>query len=189
MSVPTSSLLLTVAIELVIVLAVVRRSLRMSQGVPYSGARLVILPVLLLVLWAVTELESVLLTPWAVPYLIAADAALVVVSSVLFAGTARRLASVYRGPAGVLSYRIGFSVTVVFLVIFLARLVLAAVLFPASLSFAAPSGYAAPDQQIVLAVIDAMFSVSIGLLLGRAIGVYRKVQDVGSPEPPAAPPA
>ena len=63
----TSAELTAILIQVVIVLVIIRRSYAMTQGVPYSGARLAVLPVLLLILWGVSELESVLLTPWALP--------------------------------------------------------------------------------------------------------------------------
>jgi hypothetical protein len=170
----SSALILPIVIEVVMVLVILRRSYRMSRGVPYSGSRLVALPVLLLVLWGFTELESLPLTPWALPYLIALDAAILVVTSLLFARVAERFTQVYRDLSGRRTYRIGFSIAALFVGAFVARLALAVAFFPASLSFGAgPSGFPPPSQQVVLASIDAVFSLSVALLVGRSLGVHR----------------
>jgi len=161
----------------VIALLVIRRSYAMTQGVPYSAPRLVVLPALILVLWGVSELESVLLTPWALPYLIALDFAILVVTTFAFTGIAERMTRVDSGPAGSWSYQIGFSLAALFVGAFVIRLSVAVALFPSSLEFGSPPGGFPPiQQQAVLGIIDALFSVSVGLLVGRSLGISRKVR-------------
>ena len=170
----TSAAITPIALELLIVLLVVRRSYWMAKGVRFTLGRLVVLPALLLVLWAFTALESVLLTPWALPYLIALDTAVVVVTTLLFAGVAERATELYRGPSGEWYYRIGFAIAALFLVVYLVRLALTLLLFPQALDIGVtPPGYPPESQQVVLAVIDALFSMSVGLLIARSIGIYR----------------
>jgi len=162
-------------IQLLIVLIVARRSYFMAQGVPYSGARLAVLPALILVLWTVVELESTLLTPWALPYLIALDVSIVVVTALVFTPVAERMTQVTRDPSGGGSYRIGFALAALFVGAFIVRLAVAVALFPSSLEFGTPpGGYPPVQQQLVLAVIDAIFSLSAGLVLARSIGIRRK---------------
>ncbi len=169
------AIVLAVVIELAIALVIVRRSYLMSQGVSYSVARLVIAPVLLVFLWVLSELESLLLTPWALPYLIALDVVILVLASLQFARVAERVTRVFEAGPGEWRYQIGFSITVVFLVAFLVRLGLAVALFPDSLLFGSPpGGFPASEQQAVVATIDAIFSLSVGLLIGRAFGIHRK---------------
>lgn len=171
----SSSELTAILIQAVIVLLIARRSYAMSQGVPFSRVRLLLLPILILVLWGVSELESIFLTPWAVPYLIVVDVAILAGTSVGFAPVAERMTSVGRDAAGNWTYRISFTLAALFLLAFVARLALAVALFPSSLQFGAPpSGFPAAAQQSVLAVIDAIFSLSAGLLVGRSLGVLRK---------------
>ena len=80
-----------------------------------------------------------------------------------------------RGTGGGGSYRIGFSVTAVFIVAFIVRLVVAAALFPGALEFGSPTGgYPSMAQQVVLGVVDALFSLSAGLLSGRSVGIRRR---------------
>lgn len=172
----SSGELTAIAIQGVIVLIVIRRSYSMAKGVPYSGLRLVALPVLIMILWAVSELESIFLTPWALPYLIALDLAILIGTSLAFAGLAERMTEVYRGPSGIWSYRIGFSIAAIFIGAFVIRLGAAVVLFPNALVFGTPSGGFPPvPQQLVLAFVDALFSVSAGLIIGRSAGIRRRL--------------
>lgn len=173
----TSAELTAILIQVVIALLVIRRSYTMTQGVPYSAPRLVVLPALILILWGVSELESVLLTPWALPYLIALDFAILVVTTFAFTGIAERMTRVNPGPPGSWSYQIGFSLAALFVGAFVIRLSVAVALFPSSLEFGSPPGGFPPiPQQAVLGIIDALFSVSVGLLVGRSLGISRKVR-------------
>jgi hypothetical protein len=173
----TSPELTAILIQLVIVLLIVRRSYAMTRGVPYSGFRLSFVAGLILFLWAVTELESTFLTPWAVPYLIALDIAILIGTSLAFTPVAERMTEAYRAPSGRWSYRIGFSLAALFVGAFVIRLSVAILLFPSSLAFGSPSGGFPPiQQQIVLGVVDALFSLSAGLLVARSIGIHRKWQ-------------
>src|SRR5690348_12505594 len=135
MAAPASGLIITVAIQLLFVLIVVRRSYQMSKGVSYSTLRVMAVPVLLLLLWALSEYESTVLAPWAIPYLIALDAGIVAAAAWWFAPIAQRATQFFQGESGDWRFRIDFSVTAVFLVAYLVRLAIADVLFPASLSF------------------------------------------------------
>jgi len=174
----TSAELTAILIQVVIALLVIRRSYAMTQGVPYSALRLVVLPALILVLWGVSEVESILLTPWALPYLIALDSAVLAVTTFAFAGVAERMTKVNPGPHGSWSYQIGFSLAALFVGAFVIRLSVAVALFPSALEFGSPPGGFPPvQQQVVLGIIDALFSVSVGLLLGRSLGISRKVRE------------
>lgn len=171
----TSGELTAIMISAIVALVVARRSYSLTRGVPYSAARLIALPALVLVLWGASEAESVLLTPWALPYLLVLDVAILVLATLTFTRVAERRTEVYRDAAGGWMYRIGFSLAGLFLGVYVVRLALAIVLFPSSLEFGAPpGGYPPQPQQVVLGVIDALFSLSVGLLLGRSLGSARK---------------
>ncbi|HKS59914.1 MAG TPA: hypothetical protein VJS68_03960 [Thermoplasmata archaeon] len=178
-----------IIIQVVIVLVVIRRSYRMTVGVPYSGLRLLFLPALILILWVLDELESLFLTPWAVPYLVALDLLILVATALTFTNLAARMTHVYRDPSGRWSFRIGFSLAGLFIAAFAIRLALAVVLFPSALVFGAPTGGFPPaEQQAVLGVIDGIFSLSAGLIVGRSLGIHRKRQ-AAETNPPAALPS
>lgn len=147
----------------------------MTKGIVYSEFRNLVVPVVLLILWAASELQSTLLTPWAVPYLIVLDLVILVGTAYFFTGIAERRTEV-KVLNGSANFRIGFGMVALFLGAFVVRLALAALLFPNSLAFGSPPGGFPPtDQQTILAAIDVIFSFSVGLLVGRAIGIRRKV--------------
>jgi hypothetical protein len=184
----TSAEATAIFIQIVIALVIVRRAYAMSQGVSYSVARLALAPALILFLWLVSELGSLLLIPWALPYLIVADTAILVVAAIGFARVAEAATEVTRNASGDWSYRIGFATALLYLVVFLARLAVAIALFPSVLELGAPpSGYPPFGQQVVLADIDAALSVSAGLLIGRSIGVVRKLRSVRDGPIPSTP--
>jgi hypothetical protein len=148
--------------------------------VPYSGARLALLPGIIVVLWAAGELQATLLSPWALPYFIPLNAAVLLGTSIAFAPVAERMTHVTRDASGGGSYRIGFSITALFAAAFVVRLVAAVLLFPGALVYGAPpGGYPPVAQQMELEIIDALFSFSVGLLVGRAIGVARRWSGAG----------
>jgi hypothetical protein len=182
----TSAELTAIFIQVVIALLVIRRSYAMTQGVPYSAPRLLTLPALILILWGVSELESVLLTPWAFPYLIALDLGLLVATAFAFTGIAERMTQVNPGALGGWSYQIGFSLAALFVGAFVVRLSVAVALFPSALEFGSPPGGFPPiQQQVVLGFIDALLSVSVGLLLGRSLGIARKIRAARASSPHA----
>jgi hypothetical protein len=184
----TSGELTAIFIQVIIALVIVRRSYAISRGVPFSAARVAILPVLIVVLWGASELASILLTPWAVPYLLALDVVLLLAAAVGFARVAERRTVVWRNQSGGWDYRLPFAVTLLYVALFLLRIVVAAVFFPSSLVLGAPTGgYLPTSQQLLLAIVDALFSVSAGLLLGRSWGSYRKVAEFRSSAGPSPP--
>jgi hypothetical protein len=151
----------------------------MSQGVPFSVRRLAVAPGLILILWTLSELESILLTPWAVPYLVTVDVTIVIVATLAFSRITEGMTEVKQGASGEWSFRIGISIAMLYLGVFLVRLTLTVILFPSSLEFGStPGGFPPLPQQIALGVIDAIYSVSTGLLLGRSMGIARKVRTV-----------
>ncbi|HEV2317761.1 MAG TPA: hypothetical protein VGV89_09360 [Thermoplasmata archaeon] len=171
----SSSEATALAIEALIVLVIARRSYSLTQGVPYSPVRLAASSVLILFIWTVSELEAFALTPWAFPYLIGIDVAILVAASLASIPVAARHTEVTRTAGGGGTVRIGFAFAAIFLVLFVARIAIEAALFPGALSFGPPpSGYPPVDQQAVVAIVDALFSLSAGLLVGRSLGIRQR---------------
>src|SRR5208282_4356757 len=120
---------------------------------------------------------------------VALDVGILIATAWAVSPVAERMTQVTRDPSGALSYRIGFSLAALFVGAFVLRLAIAVILFPSSLEFGAPQGGFPPiGQQWVLAVIDAMFSFSAGLILARSIGIRRKLHaaKAGPPSDAAA---
>lgn len=173
----TSVELTAILVQVIIALLIVRRSYAMTQGVPYSTVRLVVFPGLVLVLWAFDELGSILLTPLALPILIALDSVVLVVTAIGITSVAERMTRVSVEPPGTPSYQISFSLAALFVATFAVRIAVGIALFPTALEFGSPAGGYPPfAQQFALALIDALFSASVGLLVGRSVGIYRKVR-------------
>ena len=169
----TSAELTTVVVDLLIALFIARRSYNMTVGVAFSTARFAATLVLIFLVWALNEAESLLLIPWALPSLVALDTGILVASGLLLAGVAQRMTTVTQAPSGRWMIRVHFGLATGFLVLFVVRLVIAVALFPSSLEFGSVAGYPPESQQLVLAVIDALFSLSVGLLVARTLGAFR----------------
>lgn len=177
--------LTAIVIELLIVAVIARRSYALSQGVAYSPVRLALSPIVVLALWAFTELEAVVLIPWALPYLLGADTGIVLATTLGMVPYAAKHTTVSSDPTGARTVRLGPTLAVLFFVVFLARILVALALFPSSLGVGgAPSAALPGAQQLLLAVIDGMLSVSVGLLLARSLGIARKVREAGRTERP-----
>jgi hypothetical protein len=134
----TSAAIVPIIVQLAIALIVLRQPCLMAQGVPYSLPCLILLPGLLPVLWGLTELESTLFTPWALPFLLGSDTAILIVTAAMFAWVAQRVTETYRGPGGEWNYRIGFGIPAVFPGAFILRITLAAILLPVPSILASP---------------------------------------------------
>jgi hypothetical protein len=184
----SSAVATAVLIQLIVILIIARRSYAMTRGVPYSTFRIALLPGVLLALWVVYELESLLLIPWAFPYLNALDLAILVATAFAFAPVAERMTVVNRDGRGGGTIRIGISLAALYLGAFVIRVAVAVALFPNSLVFGSqPGGFPPLAQQIVLAVIDALFSFSAGLALARSVGMRRKWVKAGTASPSGSP--
>ncbi|MCI4349100.1 MAG: hypothetical protein L3J93_02630 [Thermoplasmata archaeon] len=175
----SSTEFVAVFVQVLIVLVILRRSIAMTRGVPYSTVRLVVLPVLILLIWVVDELESFYLSPFALPYLVGLDLAILVGTSLAFVSIAERMTEVARDPSGGWTFRIGFSLAALFVGLFVVRLLLAILLVPSALEFGKPAGGSpSVGQQALLVLIDGLFSMSAGLLIARSSGIRRKWRSV-----------
>jgi hypothetical protein len=184
----SSAVATAVLIEVIVILIIARRSYAMTQGVAYSTLRIAVLPGLLLAIWVLYELESLLLIPWAFPYLNALDLAILVATAFAFAPVAERMTVVNRDASGHGTIRIGITLAALYLGAFVIRVAVAVVLFPNSLVFGSqPGGFPPLPQQVVLAVIDGLFSFSAGLAVARSVGMRRKWVEAGKASRPVAP--
>lgn len=151
---------------------VVVRSVRMARGAPVSEARLIGYGVFYVFLVGSVLLFSGTVLP---VYSYALDGvALALAFAAATPYVARRVELTQR-PDGRWVYRLGWALPVVFLALFLARFAVdLLVLGPTAL--AGPPGAAvasvSPLTVDTLVLVDALFSASAGLLLGRNVAVY-----------------
>ena len=176
----------TAAIVLVIVVFIVgRRVVAMVRGTPISPARLFGATALFTALFAVFVAEEFLLLPWFVPV---ADVGVAVVVAAAASPLVRRRVEVYRDAAGTWHYRLGYAIPVVYLALFGVRLLVDVLVLGVD-PFAGPPAPVplAPLQVLLLSVVDALFAVSMGLLLGRTFGVYSAYRAAVRRDPAARP--
>lgn len=194
---PTSAFYTELFLIVIIVLILARRTYAMIQGTAYSAARLFGFAgfyILLYVVLAYGTLASALGFWGSTTYLlVAAYVAVPVVAGLVAAPHVERIVHFEQRADGQWYYKLGMVVPVAYLVLFVIRIgAEIAVLGPNAfyLTFPPPP---APSvgALVVLLAVDLLFGVSLGLLLGRGVGVYRAYQKLpkakSTPPPPSAP--
>jgi hypothetical protein len=169
-----SALETAIGIEAILVLWIGVRSYRSYQGRRYSGGRVLIFPVLILLLYLLTEFETISTVPWAFPVWTAIDFVVLVAAALGTIPIASRLVQVTRRSDGEWYYQYGIELIAFYLGLWVVRFGLAIYYDPASIEFVAPTG--APlsaTASDVLVLIQGLFAVSSGLVIGRGVGTYR----------------
>jgi hypothetical protein len=166
-------------------LFILRRAYRLTQGVPLSTPRLVVLPVLYVLLY-VGELASVSFVGVSssiapLTYLsLGVDAALLGTGVWLAYGYTLRHVQLYRAPGETYwSYRMNALLPVAYVVLFFARVgIETAILgespfeFPTAASLAGLSTF----SLLLFAVVDALWGLSTGFLVGRSAAAWHEWQ-------------
>jgi hypothetical protein len=179
-------------------LIILRRSYRMVQGAPISSVRLVAFPVVYVLLY-VGELAVIGVgaagTSVAVAFYAAfgADAALVVGGVLVSYRYTLRHVQIYQAPGSAAwSYRLNALLPVIYVALFFVRTGIETVLLNES-PFAFPTAaslVALPTVSLyLLFVVDALWGLSTGFLIGRSLGVYHEWQEKLRSSTPAAGPA
>lgn len=158
----------------------------MVHGTAYSWARLIVFAGFYVLLFgafgAVTIYTAV--GTWGTygGALVAPYAGVVATAAILSAPYVRRIVRFERRADGRWYYRLPWIVPVLTLGLFVARFVAEFAVFglAATTSFVLPTSVPS-DVLLVLVGIDLTFGISVGLLIGRAIGVYRAFGDLPSP--------
>jgi hypothetical protein len=177
-------------------LIVLRRAYMMTNGVPASAGRLLVLPgfyVLVFVGLMTAILYGAIGSSVAdqVYAAFGADMALVVAGTFVAYGYTLRHVHLYKSPGAVdWSYRLNALLPVVYVVLFFVRTGLEAVILGLS-PFDVPSATqlagVSPWTLYVLFAVDAMWGLSTGFLVGRSAAVYnawqRKLSEGSSPVP------
>jgi len=176
----------------IIVLFLARRTYSMIQGARYSATRIFVIAgfyVVLFVGLAYTTLY-VATSTWGpdAAALVAAYVAVPVVAAILAAPYIQRIVRFEERSPGNWYYRLPWHVPALALGLFVVRYVIEFVVFGLAFltSFALPTTLPT-DLLLLLVTVDLLFGASLGLLAGRAIGVYRAFGAL--PHPPIAPPA
>lgn len=170
-----SAIEIAIAFEALLIIWIGARSYRSYQGRRYSSGRVLIFPVLIVLLFLVTEAETISAVPWAFPTWTAVDGTVLVAASLATLPMAGRLVRVTRREDGDWYYQYGIELIGVYLGLWVLRLGLTLYFDPASIEVevgAAPVALSA-TAAAVLVLIQGLFAVSSGLVIGRGIGTYR----------------
>ena len=178
----------TIGLEVLLVLWIGARSYRSYQGRVYSPGRVLIFPVLILLVFSLTEVETVAAVPWSFPLWVVADLVIVVGAAMVTLPIAPRLVRVSRRDDGQWYYQFGIELIAFYLGLWIVRLGLAAYYDPASLEFAVPTGPPlSATASDVLLLIQGLFAISSGLVIGRGVVTYRLCEQARKGSTPSTP--
>jgi hypothetical protein len=174
---------------------ILRRAYLLTHGARVNVARILFLPALYIVVYA-AELAAIgygavgssVANPVYISF--ALDGALLAVGVFLSYGYTLRHVELYRAPGETAWwYRMNPLLPVVYVVLFFARTAIEAVVLNLS-PFAFPSAAAlaavSPLALYSLFVVDALWGLSTGFLLGRSVAVYHAWQEKLAVPPAAA---
>jgi hypothetical protein len=169
-----STLEIAVGFEALLIVWIGFRSYSSYRGRAYSAARVLVFPVLILLLFLLTEFETISTVPWAFPVWTGVDLAVLVAAALATLPLAPRLVQVERRDDGGWYYRYGIELIAFYLALWVVRLGLAIYFDPASIEFVPPTG--APlsaTASDVLVLIEGLFAISSGLVIGRGVATYQ----------------
>ena len=185
----------TIVIVAILLLLVARRTYASISGAAYSPARLfafVGFAALFFALFAGSTIYAALGTWGSVAWLLLAPYLLVpaVVVGVTIPHV-RAAVRFERRDNGQTYFRLPWLVPVLYLVLFTSRLAIEIVLFGLSSLFSPSFPSSLPTGTLLVTIaFDLLYAVSVGLLLGRGVGVRQAFERSAAPAtpPPANPP-
>jgi hypothetical protein len=191
---PSGSLVPALIFVGVLIVVLARRTYLLIQGVPYSPVRLFAFAGLAFVFYGLfvsTTLFAALNAWGGVAWGLLAPYALVVAAAALLAAPhVRRTVKFERRGDGQIYYRLPWLVPTLYLVFFAARFSLEIVLFGfGSFSTFSPRTGLSTTAVAALVGFDHVYGASLGLLIGRGLGVRRAHEDFARGETAAPIPA
>jgi len=195
---PASSVTPEIVFLVLIIVIIARRTVLQLQGSRFSGGRLFVFAgfyTLLFVALAFATLYAATVAWGTNAYLLLVPYVAVPALGGAFAAPyVRRIVRFERRANGEEYYRLSWHIPVLYLALFTARIVAEIAVFGlAGVEFTIPPP--APPSVGALEIligVDLLFGLSLGLLLGRGVGVYLAHRDlppeeVGSAPPPSPP--
>lgn len=188
-SAPYSSVLILFAI---VVLMLARRTYLSITGARYSAGRLFGFSGFYLLIFGALGATTIYLAlaSWGSDtwLLVAPYAGVVVGAAALAVPHVRQTVQFEQRSPGRWYYRLPWVVPVAYLVLFVLRFAVEAIVF----GFASATSFVLPTSEpvgtlLLLVTLDLLFGVSMGLLVGRAVGVYRAFHAPSGPARTARP--
>jgi hypothetical protein len=184
----------TIIFLVLLVAVLARRFYQSVRGAKLTPASLIAFAGIFFALFALTVVTGYVLYPKYALGGLLVDAVVFVPAAYLGIRYTRRKVEVWQRPDGVWMYRLGVVIALVYLALLAARLLLDIFVIginPFGSTTTTPTLSAVAAASLL--VVDALFAVSTGLLVGRNLGVYlvyRAALQRGVPRvPAAAPPA
>lgn len=174
-----------IAVQGLIVLFLAYRSVQAYPGRHLSPARLFVFPVFTLLIFLATEAETVASIPAAYPVWAIVDAVALVVAAVVTVPVTPRFVQVTEVAPGDYVYRYGIELIALYLGLWIVRFALAALYDPSSLAFdfsSSPSALSGTPATVML-IVQALFAISTGVVVGRSVGTYRLYERENPPPP------
>ncbi len=172
------------------------RTYRMSRGTQANPTRMIAVAVFYVFLWIISVAGDAVEFPY---WFLGVEAALLVGVALATTPYVRRVAEISTHETQGTMYRLGALLPAIYLVLFLVRLSADVLLFggiPGLTSTTTTSSSGVPTlptlsgwQLGALAGVDALFSASAGLVVGRSAGVALAVRDQEKATPPPPPPS
>ena len=189
---PASSLTPTLVILVLIVLIMARRTYAVARGTRYSAARLfgfAGFSAAIFALFASSTLYVASVEWGTTAYvLLAPYLGVVAAAAVVAEPRVRQLVRFEERDGGSPYYRLPFVVPLISFVLFLARLTVEFVVLGVAFFASATVPTSLPAASLaVLVGFDLSYGASVGLLLGRATGVYRAHEARGRAAAPSRP--
>lgn len=180
----TSAQATEIAVTLLIVLIVGRRVVGMVQGTVLSVPRLFGFAALFVALWVIVVFGSLPTPPW---YSLLADLVAVVATVVTSTPLVERRVVLEHRPNGDWIYKLPVVVPALYLGLFVVRVVVELFVVGTTPFGGGATVMLSPTQSAILEVVDALFSISVGLLVARSWAVYRRFRRETSVTPAGAP--
>lgn len=179
-----SGLTTAVGVQVIIVLFIIFRAIRVYRGRALSPPMLFAFPVLTTLIFAATEAETVASIPSAYPLWALVDTAAMVAAALVTVPLAPRFVHVWKDDSGQFFYRYGIELIAFYLGMWVVRFALAAVYDPSSLAFdfSTPTTLSGTTATAML-IVQGLFAVSSGVVIGRAIGTFRLYLRKAGPPP------
>ena len=186
-----SSIAPEIFLLLIVVFILVRRTLRMLSGTRYSADRLIAFAGIYVLLFA--ALAAATLYAASISWgpnalvLIAPYVALPVAAAWVVAPYVQRIVRFERRDNDEWYYRLTWHIPALYLSLFVARFFAEIVVYGPSAAFAFPPPAPPSGPALwVLIGVDLLFAISLGLLVGRGLGVFRAYRALpATPLPPS----
>jgi hypothetical protein len=195
-SAPPSALSTELIVVAIIALVLLRRTYGQLTGARYSSGRLFGFAgfyVLIFAIFGFGTIYAAIATWGSVAYALLVPYALVPIG-VAFLATpfVERIVHFERRDDGQLYYQLPWHVPVLYLVLFIARIGAEIAVYGSSAFNVPPPAPPTVLDLVILVVVDLLFATSLGLLVGRGLGVYRAHAKLpateGAPPSPPSPP-